>query len=179
MRRIKRFNEQFNEEFDAELEYNKIYNRIIKYISFTLSSKEQINKYVPNTHIAEVFRDVLIHCELECMYPSVYHNHKSSDGYNSVKPGTESQYDFKNGLYYKKETERYSFMDIVFDYFDPKRLKQNGEEEIESVYQRLREKKDPLRNLMKLVNIIIPRKYCVEHLSKRNLEAHKIRIKSK
>jgi hypothetical protein len=48
------------------------------YIKYTLKVDERINEYVPNTHIAETFKDVLIYSELEAKNENVFHNVKQT-----------------------------------------------------------------------------------------------------
>lgn len=56
-----------------EYSYDQMYKLIKMYIKETLKSDKQINEYVPNTHIAQTFRDVLIYLELENIYPNEFH----------------------------------------------------------------------------------------------------------
>jgi len=56
------------------LTYNDAVSLIKKYIKITKNEDAQINEYVPNVHIAMIFREVLIFLELENMYPTEFHN---------------------------------------------------------------------------------------------------------
>jgi len=69
--KVKNFNQFINENYG---DFNTIYKTIKTYIDFILKLETRINEYVPNTHIAEVFKEVLQACEKENMYPEIYHN---------------------------------------------------------------------------------------------------------
>jgi len=64
--------------------FETIDKTIRKYIKTVLKIETVIDKYVPNTHIAEVFKDVLICSEFENEYPNVYHNVKY-EPYDSLR----------------------------------------------------------------------------------------------
>jgi hypothetical protein len=133
------------------LSYEEMYDLIVLYIKNTMKSKEQIDKWVPNYHIAQKFRDVLIHLELEHMYPE----------------------DFRSFEYLKilKNLNDHN-------YFNKDLLKKNGTGEIYRAYQQLREKTDRIRNIMILAGIKL-RDVVMPHKSKEDLKSHKIRIKTK
>ena len=154
--------------------FNKIDKVIRVYIKFVLSSDKKINKYVPNTHIAEVFKDVLIYSELENMNPDIFHNVKH-DPYDSIGTNNPDDYDrLDDGRYVKKETYSVGINDILIPkYFDLGRLKINGINEIHKTYEKLREKKDEVRNNILLGRIVLPYEYTNKRLSK----SDKIRIK--
>jgi hypothetical protein len=131
---------------------------------------------VPNTHIAATFKEVLQACEKENMYPNIYHNiRKHSVDY--VSPEKQHLYDYIDGYYFPKETYRISFLDYIDDYFNLKRLKTDGVNEIHRTYQKLREKDDIIRNNLKLIDTRIPYEYNMEHKIKKNLISDKIKIK--
>lgn len=94
---MKYFNQFINENYG---DFNNIFKTIKTYIDFTLNSDVQINEYVPNTHIAKRFKEVLQACEKENMYPEIYHN-ITVGGYDSV--GDKSKFDYIDGFYYNKE----------------------------------------------------------------------------
>jgi hypothetical protein len=48
---------------------------------------------------------------------------------------------------------------LIPEYFDLKRLKENPIEEIHNTYQKLREKKDEVRNRIMLGRIVTPTEY--------------------
>lgn len=154
--------------------FNKIDKVIRGYIKFVLSSDKKINEYVPNTHIAEVFKDVLIYSELEDKNPDIFHNIKYNP-YDSIGDNNPDDYDkLDDGRYVKKETYSVGINDIlVTEYFDLGRLKLDGIDEIRKVYQKLREKKDKVRNNIILGRIVLPYEYTNKRLSK----SDKIRIK--
>jgi len=133
------------------LSYEEMYDLIVSYIKNTMKAKEQIDEYVPNYHIAQNFRDVLIHLELENMYPNEF---KSVEGLEIL-----------NNL--NKD-----------NYFSEELLKNNGTDEIYRVYQKLREKRDIIRNIMILAGIEL-QDVVMPHKSKEDLKSHKIRIKTK
>ena len=165
------------EKYNIEKEFKTVYNTIRKYISFCLKSEEQINEYVPNTHIAEVFKDVLIQCELESMYPEKYHKIPNSifGGADFVLDKNKDQYEEKDGKFYKKGTFSVSFIDKISDYFNNKRLKEGGTEEVHKTYQKLREKDDYIRNNLKIIPTYLDDNYNMRHNS--DLKSQKIRIK--
>lgn len=68
---IKNFKQFSNEN---SIKFDKVFKTVKKYIDFTLKTEIQINNYVPNTHIAATFKEVLQACEKENMYPNIYHN---------------------------------------------------------------------------------------------------------
>src|SRR5690606_23703571 len=155
--------------------FNKIDKVIRAYIKFVLTSDKKINEYVPNTHIAEVFKDVLIYSELENMNPDIFHNVKH-DPYDSIgKNDNPDDYDkLVDGRYVKKETYSVGINDILIpEYFDLGRLKINGINEIHKTYKKLKEKDDNVMNNIKLGRIVLP----YEYTNKRLTKSDKIRIK--
>lgn len=153
----------------------EVFKTIKIYIDFTLKSKALINEYVPNIHIAETFKEVLQACEKESMYPEIYHNVKRYSA-DYVKPENSYLYSFINGKYYPKESDRISFLDIIDNYFDLSLLKNNGIDEIERVYQKLRERDDIIRNSLKLIDTRIPYEYNMQHKIKKDLKSDKIKL---
>lgn len=145
---------------------NKIETAIIKYIKYATDADEQINEFVPNSHIAEVFKEVLIYSELESMNEYVFHNVKYSP-YDSIGTNNPDNYDrMEDGRYVKKETFSVGINDLLMpDYFDLERLKNDGTNEIHRTYQKLREKKDIVRNNIMLGRIVL-RDYTHPQLSK-------------
>jgi hypothetical protein len=132
--------------------FKKVYDVVKSYIKFCNNSEEQINIYVSNYFIAHTFLQYLIHCELEDKYPEEYKN--SSDNYDL------------------------RISDDILELFNTKLLKENGKEEVERVYQTLREKKNKIRNWFKLANIEVPREMAYKTHSFRNdLISMKIKIK--
>lgn len=157
--------------------FNGVYNIIKSYINFALKSKTQINEYVPNTHIAEMFKEVLQACEKESMYPEIYHNVKRNNAADYVVPERQHLYDYIDGRYFPKETDRISFIDYIDDYFNLERLKNDGVSEINKTYQKLRERNDIIRNNLKLIDTRIPHEYNMQHKIKKDLKSDKIKIK--
>ena len=97
-------------------------NVIKKYIMF-LRKNEQVNKYVPNYHIAATFVDVLIHLELEDKYREIYSKVKR-DPVDSIGNNNIDDYDeTEDGRFVPKQTYSIEIGDIVVDYFNTKRLK--------------------------------------------------------
>ena len=149
--------------------YNNMYNLIVLYIKETLKSPLKINEYVPNTHIADTFRDVLVFLELENMYPNEFHNEHTYKGeiWTREKGKQETIH---------TEKSNFHFLNILEDgYFNKTLLLNNKEEEIHRVYQKLRERHDPIRNNMKSVDISL-RDIVMPHKSKRDLKSYKIKI---
>jgi hypothetical protein len=64
--------------------FNEVYNLIISYINDSLASVEQINEYVPNSHLAETFKQYLVHSELENKFPNEYEKRLISDNLLSL-----------------------------------------------------------------------------------------------
>jgi len=171
--KVKNFNQFINENYG---DFNSIFKTIKTYIDFTLNSDVQINEYVPNKHIAERFKEVLQACEKENMYPEIYHN-ITIGGYDSV--GDKSKFDYIDGFYYNKEKMKISFIDYIDDYFNLERLKNKGIEEIHNTYQKLRDKKDIIRNNLMLIDTRIPHEYNMKHKQNNDLKSDKIRIVNK
>ena len=151
--------------------YNEMFNLIVEYIKKTLNSEKKINEYVPNTHIAEHFKDVLIYLELENIYPNEFHIEHQTTG---------EQWTKEKGTEYITNTVKSDYHILKWletgEYFNKELLKQNGEDEIHRVYQKLRNKYDEVRNTMKIVNIHLD-SYIMKHLVKKDLKSHKIKIK--
>lgn len=153
--------------------FDLIDKTIRSYMKVALKSKEQIIEFVPNYHIADNFKDVLIHSELENDNPVIFHNVKH-DPYDSIGSNNLDDYDrLEDGRYVKKETYNVAINDILIpEYFDIKRLKQGGVDEVYRAYQKLREKKDEVRNKIILARIVLPREYVDPSLAK----SYKIKI---
>jgi len=154
---------------DAISSYEDKYKLIILYIKETLKSDKQINEYVSNSHIAEIFREVLVYLELENMYPNEFHIEHQTRG---------EQWTQENGTEYITNTVKSDYHILKYlesgEYFNKKLLKQNGVSEIHRVYQKLRDKYDEVRNTMKIVDIKLS-DYIMKHKVKRDLKAHKIK----
>lgn len=151
--------------------YEEMYKLITLYIKETLKSDKQINEYVPNSHIAESFRDVLIYLELENMYPNEFHVEHQTTG---------EQWTKEKGTEYITNTVKSDYHILKHlegdEYFNKELLKQNGISEIHRVYQKLRDKHDEVRNTMKIVNLHLSN-YIMKHIVKNDLNAHKLKIK--
>lgn len=144
------------ESVDKSNDFETIDKVIRTYIKYVLKIDEKINEYVPNTHIAETFKDVLIYSELESKNGELFHNVKH-DPYDSIGTNNPDDYDrLEDGRYVKKETYSVGINHLLIpEYFDLKRLKSDGVSEIHRVYQKLREKKDDVRNTIKLGGIVL------------------------
>ena len=70
-------------------------------------------------------------------------------------------------------------LDYIDDYFNLERLKSNGVEEIHNTYQKLRDKKDIIRNNLMLIDTRIPHEYNMKHKQNNDLKSDKIRIINK
>lgn len=147
--------------------YGYAVDLIKKYIKTTLNTEEQINEYVPNTHIAEVFRDILIYVELENMYKRKFHNFHMVHS-ETLENGVSREWDTKTPSYFH-------LLNILHLYFDKEKLETEGSENIHYVYQLLRQRDDYLRNMIKLINIDL-KGVVMKHLVNRDLEAHKIKL---
>jgi hypothetical protein len=132
----------------------------------------KINEFIPNTHIAEVFKDVLIYSELESKNEDIFNNVKHNP-YDSIGNNNPDDYDrIDDGRYVKKETYSVAINDtLIPEYFDLNRLKNDGIFEIERTYQKLRDKKDKVRTNIMLGRIVL-RDYTHPQLSK----SYKIKI---
>jgi len=158
---------QFLNEENKQLKYQDAYNLIVKYINETLKEEKQINDYVPNYHIADVFKDVLKYLELEHKYPNEFHIEHLVNGSYADENG-----DFKTTSSIKKSN--YHILSHINDYFNEQLLDENGYNEIHRVYQKLRGKSDYLRNILKLV-VIELRDTIMKDLVDRTLNADKIK----
>jgi hypothetical protein len=163
------FRAQVKRQKINKMKYKTAYNLIYKYLKTAQNSKIQINEYVPNSHISETFRDVLIYLELEDMFPKEFHiEHIEKNEYYTTKTGSVVTYDKAKGEYH--------ILSKIPEYFNSKLLKLNGNDEIHKVYQKLSMRKDYLRNIMKIINIHLD--YHVTLIkSYRLLDSYKIRIK--
>lgn len=142
-------------------DFDEIYKTIKAYMVMAVNTEKQIASYVPNKHLAETFLDVLKACECESMHPRAFHNIKiEHGGANSVREDRLHLYTLKeDGLYYRTEKYRMSFIDIINNYFNIERLNVEGVFEILNVYYTLRDKDDNIRNDLKLIHRYIPQKY--------------------
>lgn len=154
------------------MEFKRANNIIRKYIKTTLDLP-QIKQFIPNSHIAEVFKDVLIYIELESRFPESYHFIKHNPLTTLHSTTDPSLYDKTDEGYVLKETYSVGAIHLIPEYFDTRRLKDNPAEEIHEVYQRLRDKKDELRNLIKLGRIVTPASVNHQPLAK----SYKLKIK--
>jgi hypothetical protein len=163
------------ESINKSTDFETIDKVIRTYIKYVLKSTEKINKYVPNTHIAEIFKEVLIYAELESKNEDIFHNVKHHP-YDSIGDNNPDDYDrLEDGRYVKKETYSVGINHLLIpDYFDLKRLKDDGINEIHRTYQKLREKKDDVRNKIMLGRIVL-RDYTHPQLA----NSYKIKIKQK
>lgn len=152
----------------------KTIDKVIKaYINFVLKTDKKIVEFIPNTHIAESFKDVLIYSELEFKTGDIVHNVKY-EPYDSIGTNDPDDYDkLEDGRYLKKERYSVGIIHMLMpEYFDLKRLKNCGVDEIVRTYQKLREKKDIVRNKIILGRIVL-KDYMHPHLSK----SYKLKIK--
>lgn len=154
------------EPIDKSSDFETIDKLIRTYIKYVLKIDEKINEYVPNTHIAETFKEVLIYSELESKNEDIFHNVKH-DPYDSIGTNNLDDYDrLEDGRYVKKETYSVGVNNLLVpEYFDLQRLKRDGIDEILRTYQKLREKKDIVRNNIMLGRIVL-RDYTHPQLSK-------------
>lgn len=161
------------ESIDKSIDFEKIDKVIRTYIKYVLKTDEKISQFVPNIHIADIFKDVLIYSELESKNEDLFHNVKY-DPYDSIGTSNPDDYDrLEDGRYVKKETYSVGINDVLIpEYFDLKRLKSDGLDEIYKTYQKLREKKDVVRNNILLGRIVL-RDYTHPQLSK----SYKLKIK--
>jgi hypothetical protein len=160
--------------FETFSNFNEINKTISGYIKFVLNLDNKINEFVPNTHIAEKFKNVLIYSELENNNQNVFDNVKH-DPYDSIGLNNPDDYDrLKDGRYLKKETYSVGINNMLMsEYFDLKRLKLEGINEINIVYQKLRRNVDKVRNNIILGRIVLPGEYTDRNSTKSN----KIKIK--
>lgn len=144
------------ESVDKSNDFETIDKVIRTYIKYVLKIDEKINEYVPNTHIAETFKEVLIYSELESKNEDLFQNVKDHP-YDSIGTNNPDDYDrLEDGRYVKKETYSVGINHILIpEYFDLKRLKTDGVDEIHRTYQKLREKKDVVRNNIILGGIVL------------------------
>ena len=109
------------------------------------------------------------------MFQNIFHNVKE-EPYDKLGPNTDpNEYDrTEDGRYVKKQTYSVGINDLLLpEYFDLKRLKTDGVDEIHRTYQKLREKEDAVRNNIILGRIVLPGEYTHQPLSK----SYKLKIK--
>jgi hypothetical protein len=162
------------ESVNKKTDFETIDKTIRAYIKYVLKSDEKINEFVPNTHIAEKFKNVLIYSELESNNEHLFHNVKHNP-YDSIGTNNPDDYDrLEDGSYVKKETYSVGINHLLIpEYFDLKRLKTDGIDEIHRTYQKLRDKEDVVRNNIMLGRIVLPGEYTHQPLSK----SYKLKIK--
>jgi hypothetical protein len=162
-----------NESYNKSTNFEIIDKVIRTYIKYVLKTDEKINQFVPNTHIVETFKNVLIYSELELKNEELFHNVKDNP-YDSIGTNNPDDYDrLEDGRYVKKETYSVGINHLLIpEYFDLKRLKTDGVSEIERTYQKLRDKKDVVKNNIILGRIVL-KDYTHPQLSK----SYKIKIK--
>jgi len=161
------------ESVDKSTDFETIDKVIRTYIKYVLKTDEKINEFVRNTHIAETFKDVLIYSELESKNEDAFHNVKHNP-YDSIGTNNPNDYDrLEDGRYVRKETYSVGINHILIpEYFDLKRLKTDGVNEIRRTYEKLREKRDVVRNNIMLGRIVL-RDYTHPQLS----NSYKLKIK--
>lgn len=144
------------ESINKSIDFETIDKAIRTYIKYVLKINEKINDHVPNTHIAETFKNVLIYSELESKNDELFHNVKHHP-YDSIGTNNPDDYDrLEDGRYVKKETYSVGINHLLIpEYFDLKRLKSDGVSEIHRTYQKLREKRDIVRNNILLGGIVL------------------------
>ena len=137
-------------------DFATIVDTIRAYIDFILKTKKNLVEHVPNKYIAEEFKDVLIYSELESKNGDLFHNVKD-DPYDSISTNNPDDYDIlEDGRFLKKETRSVGINHLLIPgYFDLERLKNDGVNEILRVYQKLREKRDVVRNNIMLGRIVL------------------------
>jgi hypothetical protein len=153
--------------------FNKIDKTIRKYIKLTLTTNCEISEFVPNTHVAEVFKDILIYSELEDNNQKVFNNVKDNP-YDSIGNNNPDDYEKQeDGRYIKKKTYSVGINNLLIsEYFDLNRLKIDAVKEIYRTYQKLRDKRDEVRNKILMGRIVLPYNYTNRNLTK----SHKIKI---
>jgi len=60
------------ESVDKSNDFETIDKVIRTYIKYVLKTDKKIMEFIPNTHIAEIFKDVLIYSELESKNQYIY-----------------------------------------------------------------------------------------------------------
>lgn len=108
-----------------------IKEKISNYIRYTRYTDSKLNKFVPNSHIGKIFSEVYEFIEY-------YESGDHIDLFNKVI----NQYN-----------KKLDFPFIVNEVFEITDYKDLTDEIVHSSYQKLREKKNPLRNFMKLMII--------------------------
>lgn len=161
------------EPINKSSDFETIDKVIRTYIKQVLKADEKINQFIPNTHIAETFKYVLIYSELESKNEDTFHNVKH-DPYDSIGTNNPDDYDrLEDGRYVKKETYSVGINHLLIpEYFDLKRLKTDGIDEIHKTYQKLREKRDDVRN-----NIILGRIVLIDYTHPQLSKSYNLKIK--
>ena len=139
-------------------QFKKIEKIIKQYIRYTLKCDQQINRYIPNSHIAEKFKTVLISAELENENAGVF-NSVRHDPVDSIN-GDYNPDDYEllpDGKFLLKQTYSVAINYILIPkYFDLKRLQTDGINEISRTYKMLTTKDDLVRNNIILSRIVLP-----------------------
>lgn len=155
-------------------QFKNIEKVIKEYIKFTLKCEQQINIYIPNSHIAEKFKTVLINAELENENAGVFNsvNHDPVD--TIIGDYNPDDYEFlPDGKFLLKQTYSVSINHILIPkYFDLKRLQSDGINEISRTYKMITTKDDLVRNNIILSRIVLP-----EYTIYSKTKSYKIKIK--
>jgi len=148
--------EQLEKLIAPEKTFYYINKTIKKYIEFTLGTYTKLDKYVPNNHIANTFKNVLAYSELENKNQEAFHNIKW-EPYDSIGTNDPENYDrLEDGRYLFKVSYSVGINDILTpEYFDLARLESDGRSEVVALYQKLKRKQDKVRNTIILGKILI------------------------
>ena len=151
-----------------EVKYFNIIKVILKYIMYVRKYDGIINEYVPNSHVADVFKDILMSIELESRFTEEYTNISNiMDDITSIGNNDPSLYTkMSNGRFTKTTITDRRMISYMDGYFNLSRLKNGGVIEIHKTYQKLREVKDIVRNTMKLQKIELLPLFTMTHNSK-------------
>ncbi len=135
------FETKLNNISISDTKHTTALNAVNKYIDYTLNTTEQINIYVPNKHIANVFTETLVLLELEHTY----------------------QQEFQElGITQQEYFNVVNIHDIVLYDFNKTELTNI---EVERVYQLRRAKDDYIRQCIKLIHTRMP-DYVIDNFTK-------------
>lgn len=145
-----------------EEKYQHTINTIKKYILYVRKYDGSVlNNNIPNYHIAETFKKYLIALDYENRFTYEYGNVKIiHNNITSIGDNNPELYDkLEDGTYTITKIKNMKILEYMDDYFNNIRLNDDGINEISKTYNKLCEKKDIVRNTVKLQYIELPTEF--------------------
>jgi hypothetical protein len=149
---IDTFKDRLLKENVSDAKFEEAFNRVKSYIDYCLSLDKPIRNLIPNSHIAETFKDTLKLLEIEHLYP------------NEFKKIANDQI---------KLFKSVSVLDIVLNDFSETNLTPS---EIERVYLLRTDKHDFIRQNLKVIYTRMP-DYVLNNLRNKTVKTNNIIIK--